>query len=148
MFYFHDVILTLFPTRLFPPPSFKCSSSGRLRPLVCRALAAAVDVAEAVAVVLALAVTMVLNVAVTVTVAMAVVPTVGQDPSPSCQCSSRRGCRPAFFFAAMASLAMTVKVIFFNVVFFYPTLPTIDPLTVRQHKYCLYFGFKTKNKQK
>ena len=42
-----------------PSPSFKCSSSGSFRPLICRALAAALDVAEAeaVAVVLTLAVT-------------------------------------------------------------------------------------------
>ena len=90
------------------------------------------------AVVLALAVTVVLDVAVAVTVAMAVVLAVGRGPSPSCQLSSRRGCRSAFF-AAVVSLAITVKVNSFLLL-----CSSIQPCShstrLRQQKYCLYFG--------
>ena len=80
--------------------------------------------AEAVAVVLVLTVTVILDVAVAVAVAMTVVLAVGQDR----QCSSRRGCRPAFFRGRGVPGHGRQGEFFFIVVFFYPTLLTLNPL--------------------
>ena len=121
-----------FPTRLFPPlPSNAAAAGGSgcwfvvrwLRPLAWPRAKA-----EAVAVVLALAVTVVLDVAVAVTVAIAVILVVGRDPSPSRQCSSRRGCRAVFFRDRGVPGHGCQGEFFFIVVFFYPTLLTLNPL--------------------